>query len=167
MQLIGVLGSGTWLRRLRAAAPIPADEWRFFLAAWMLARPVAFALARLGFSRTLRALERLPSTATRQNGVDVERAELLVKRAFQAAACRGTCLPRAAVQYVVHRALGPEPRLVVGVSRGAPISVSALDWTVAAHAWIEAQGGPRRELSFTPILVLTPSEGVVRLDVAG
>lgn len=167
MQLIGVLGSGTWLRRLLAAARVPAEERRFFLAAWMLARPVAFALSTVGFPRLVRLLARLPPTQPRSSGVDVERAELLVKRAFVAAASDGACLPRAAVQYVVHRALGPEPRLVVGVSRGEAARGAELDWIVAAHAWVEARGGPRREPSFTPILAVTPSEGIVRLDVTG
>lgn len=164
MQRIGVLAN-TYLRRVRKLADLSPAESGFLAAAWMLARPVTFGLSAFGFSRAVGWLAGVPA---RRAGVRVgiARGEELVRWAFRAAAyeTETTCLPRAIVQYLLHQSFGPEPRLVVGVSRieGSPAEKSGLDWMLGAHAWIEEQGGPRREAAFAPILTLSPSEGVLR-----
>jgi hypothetical protein len=164
MQRIAVLAD-VFLRRVRKLAELSPAESGFLAGAWVLARPITFGLSTLGFPRVLTWLEGTPGRAG-GGRVGVARGEELVRWAFRAAACdtQGSCLPRAVVQYLLHRTFGPEPRLVVGVSRvAAPIrEATSLDWTLGAHAWVEVQGGPAREPSFSPILTLTPSEGVVR-----
>jgi hypothetical protein len=165
MQRIGVLAN-TYLRRVRKLAELSPSESRFLAAAWVLARPVTFGLSRLGFPRAVRWLEQVPGLHPSAR-VGVARGEVLVRWAFRAAAFETTttCLPRAVVQYLLHQTFGPEPRLVVGVARSdeAP-PPPGLDWGLGAHAWIEERGGPAREPSFSPILTVSRSEGVVRAD---
>lgn len=165
MQRIGVLAN-TYLRRVRKLAELSPSESGFLAAAWVLARPVTFGLSKVGFSRSIGWLEDVPA---REGGlrIGVARGEELVRWAFVGAAIetKTSCLPRAVVQYLLHQAFGPEPRLVIGVARGEGPPASGLDWGLGAHAWVEERGGATREPSFAPILTLSRSEGVLQGDL--
>ena len=129
-------------RAIRRSEPI-----RFGALAWLAAPAVEVALATIGLERTLRVVEGLPrghaglSQATR-----VGEGEGLVAIAFRLhVALRGHCLPRALVQYALHRLDGTPARFVVGVRRGQ-------DAPIDAHAWVEAPDQPPPS-GFQPLLV--------------
>lgn len=131
----------------------------------MLAPVVSFGVAKLGFPRLLDLLGRLPPRGRDLgSSVGVVRGEALLRKAFRVAPARGACLDHAVVQYLLHRWLGPEPRLVVGVKRRA--AAEPASWVVDAHAWVEEAGGPPREEAFRPLLALTPTRGLERFDAA-
>lgn len=163
---------GRWIDRARGFAAAPARERRFLMTAWVLARPVSFALARTKFPTVLAWLARLPRPRRRSHAepcetIGVERGERLVRAAFRASASPGACLEQSIVQYLLHRRFGPEARLVVGVARDratpsdAGVPASAPD--LRAHAWVEEVGRERAEPGFERILVLSPRGGIERV----
>ena len=115
---------------------LPASERRFAAEAWLLAPAVELSLATLGLRRTLEAIDRL-TPAKRRDGASVSaaRGEQLVAATYRRHLVRGQCLPRALLQYAVHRRSGHEVRLVIGVR---PPRASNLE----AHAWVEDVRGP-------------------------
>jgi len=156
---------GSFLRRARNAFELPRSELGFVTGAWMLARPISFGLKQAGFSRALEALTSVPPPRSGAAPVGAERGEMLVRKAFRAAACdvESSCLPRAMVQYLLHAAFGPPVRLVIGVPRPGEWRRGGQEaW--GAHAWVEEDRNGNREPSFAPILFLTPAGGVVRVE---
>jgi hypothetical protein len=73
----------------------------------------------------------------------VEEGAGLVGAVYRRHLVRGRCLPRALLQYALHRRDGVEARLMVGVKKP--------DGDFAAHAWVEATDSiPGDE--YTPVL---------------
>jgi hypothetical protein len=102
----------TWLRLAKA-------ERTFGAMAFALATPVGLGLRLVGFARMNALVARLPLVAPPTcGGVTPERGEVLVARAFAHAPATPGCLPQALVQTAVHRLLGRDVSLVIGVRRG-------------------------------------------------
>lgn len=151
---------GRWFKKVFGVLGSDASERGFLVAGWLLAPVISFGIRQVGFSKMVHLLVPLPASArVLSSGVSVERAEALLKRAFHVAPGAGDCLPRAVVQYLLHLRVGPEPRFVIGVRKGAPTGHAA--WTPDAHAWVEAVGSPR-EPEFQPILAVSPRSGLQR-----
>ncbi|HTJ84484.1 MAG TPA: lasso peptide biosynthesis B2 protein [Polyangiaceae bacterium] len=148
------------LRRASALLSLTWEERRFLAAAWALAPWASLAIRRRGLRAVLARLEtmrdRSADGGSASPPIDVARAEYLVRAAFRRTHADPRCLPQSVVQYVLQLRWGPTPRLVVGVVEDK----SARDLDRFAHAWVEAEAGPRREPSFAPILELTPTRGV-------
>ncbi len=150
-------------------ARLSNGERSFLTAAWLLAPAVSAALSRYGFERLLRELPRVHRRAASQGSIDVERGEALVRIAFRRhGTSSGGCLPESITQYLLHCMAGPTPKLVVGVQRtsdgAAPPSGGTLGWSVGAHAWVEHDEGPRRELSFAPIVACSSRSGIWKAE---
>lgn len=140
--------------RLVAFGALTELERRFFMVAWLAAGPSALAIATLGYRRTEALLAMMPSPGSRKDalGVDAERGEQLVRKAFHWSPARwstreGGCLPRAVAQYAAHRWMGDDVALCLGVSRPKTAEAKAFD----AHAWVEDAGAPPREQGHAPI----------------
>jgi hypothetical protein len=130
----------------KLVALTPAER-RFLASAWLLAPAVELSLARFGLQRTLDGIERLTARGkTGGVGVSVARGEELVAAAYARHVVRGRCLPRALLQYALHRRLGDHVRLVIGVRPPG----DDLD----AHAWVEDPAGVHRSRQdgFEPLL---------------
>jgi hypothetical protein len=138
------------------------DERRFLLGAVALGPVVEGLFARERFEGALSLLAkgpRLPRPRARPSAaLSVERGEALVKAALRATNDE-RCLPRSIVQFILHRRFGPAPRLVIGVRR--PVAASGAR-ELEAHAWIERDGGPVRDLGFAPMLSYSDARGVER-----
>ena len=120
----------------KLVALTPAER-RFLAGAWVLAPVVELSLAAVGLQRTLDGIERLTRGEGRGSGVGVGRGEELIAAAYGRHLVRGRCLPRALLQYALHRRLGDHVRLVIGVR---PPGQDDLD----AHAWVEDPAGGHR-----------------------
>ncbi len=130
-------------RRFAAQAP---EARRFALRAWLGAPVVRASLALAGLQATLRWVEALPLTRRTRRPVGVAEGEALVAGAFRHHLFGGECLPRAVLQYLLHRRDGVPVRLVVGVQRPT-------GGTIAAHAWVEDGHDGRDRPSFVPLFV--------------
>jgi hypothetical protein len=99
-----------------------------------------------------------------ETSISIERGEALVASAFSIQLCTRSCLPQSLVQFVLHRWFGPTPRWVIGVRRdaGAELGGNTLDWSLAAHAWVEESDGPSRDVGFVPILSFSDRDGMRR-----
>lgn len=142
---------------LRSALRLTRAERRFVAGAWLLAPVVTLSLRRLGFRRTIDSLRDWVAFGGPEASpaLSVERGERLVARAFQLTAAHDSCLPRAIVQLALHRRRGDFVKLVIGVRRGGRFGDQDIDFE--GHAWIEAAGGPRRDLKHSVILELPSS----------
>ena len=131
-------------------------------AGLVLAHPATFAVERLGALRVCAALSRLPG---RQGGrgADPIAMESLIRRGFRAAGSRGECVPQAIVHYVVQSLVGPAPRLVIGIKKGAR-ATPPLAWTVDAHAWVENLANPRDVEGFERLFGYSFGQGPARFD---
>lgn len=159
---------------LSRAAALSGGARAFFAGAWLLSPVVSGLLHSLGTSRLLTLLTDVPSFGARAgvgpDAVDVVQGERLVRAAFarQLLPVPRGCLPESITQYLLHSIGGPEPKLVIGVRRNglgerlAARSPDALDWTLAAHAWVEADAGPARSAEFAPILSVSRRGGFWR-----
>jgi hypothetical protein len=122
--------------------------------AWLSALAVETSLARLGFERTLRWIERVPprrfSFRRRLSVVETKR---VVAVAYRLQPFEGRCLSRSLVEYILHRRSGAGVRFVVGIRRPEGTDVGP---DLEAHAWVEepASSAPDGE-TFTELLVAT------------
>ncbi|MBI4703702.1 MAG: lasso peptide biosynthesis B2 protein [Deltaproteobacteria bacterium] len=145
---------------LRKIAALRPAERRFAAAAWLLAPAVEISLAALGLRRTLAWIERFgPRSPWGATGIGAHDGAGLVDRAYRLHLLRGRCLPRALVQYGLHRRDGRPVRFVVGVKRGAAACPAPHEpLPIEAHAWVEdvapgaADPSPARNGSFQPLL---------------
>jgi len=151
------------LRHARTLFELDPDERRFLVAAWLLA-PWASITVRRGTLRNVldRLARRKRQHRVNRRAIDVERGEWLVRAAFRRAPADARCLPESIVQYLLHLRWGPAPRLVIGIV-GDRRTRTIEDF---AHAWVEAEDGPRREPRFVPILELTATHGVAPAGTA-
>lgn len=112
------------------------EEWAFAARAWCLAPLIEAMLATRGLKETLQWVERkFPHQQLRRarpTVVTVEEGAGLIGAVYRRHLVRGRCLPRALLQYALHRRDGVEARLMVGVKKP--------DGDLAAHAWIETAG---------------------------
>jgi hypothetical protein len=141
------------VRRLR-----PQDLWRADAvpSAWLGALAVETSLARLGFDRTLRWIEKVPRrrlSVRRQ--LTVAETKRVVAVAYRLQPFEGRCLSRSLVAYLLHRRDGAHVRFVVGVRRAED---AAEGEDLEAHAWVESAGTPGDE-PFTELLVATSAVG--------
>lgn len=129
-------------------------ELRFASRAWLAAPAVELSLAVAGLHRTLQWIERSSPPPTRSSRrrtdtVNPDRGARLVDRAYGVHALRGQCLPRALLQYWLHRRDGTAVRFVVGIRKGPAANgeprTSSAPATLEAHAWVEplAKAGRR------------------------
>ncbi len=136
-------------RWFRLAELLANGEGAFTLRAWLAAPWVELALDRAGLETTLTWLERAPARFWAPRAVGIEPGERAVARAFRAHPwLSGRCLPRALVQYLLHRRDGVPVRFVIGVKR----PTTGLD----AHAWVEAPDAAV-DNDYSPILRTEPS----------
>jgi hypothetical protein len=110
----------------------------FVVRAWIGAPLIEALLAFRGMSATLARLERLPLGVGSPDRIGAREGADLVAAAYRWHLVRGACLPRALLQYALHRVDGVDAELHVGVARpsGAP--------ALAAHAWVQS-GRPADE----------------------
>lgn len=136
-------------------AALTDDERRFAAEAWLLAPAVELSLAVIGLRRTIDAVERLTTHGTKTVvAISAERGAQLVAAAYRRHLVRGECLPRALIQYALHRRAGREVTLLVGVRKR--------NAAVAAHAWVEDAATPdlrSRQEGYEPILTRTSTSG--------
>ena len=154
------------MQLLRKAFALAPAERRFAALAWVFAPPASALVRDGGFKRAIEGLERTTPLAVERGdaSISVERGEALVASAFARQLCTRSCLPQSLVQFVLHRWFGPAPRWVIGVRRDASTAFTgdALDWSLAAHAWVEERDGPAREVGFVPILSFSDRDGMRR-----
>ncbi|MBW2527411.1 MAG: lasso peptide biosynthesis B2 protein [Deltaproteobacteria bacterium] len=121
------------------------SELRFATRAWLVAPAVELGLAWAGLHRTLRWIERTapvhgPAPEGR-GSVDAARGARLVDRAYRLHLVRGQCLPRALVQYWLHRRDGTAVRFILGVRKASRTTDAEPQGdrreTIEAHAWVE------------------------------
>jgi hypothetical protein len=114
--------------------------------AWLFAPAVETVLWAVGVERTIRLIERAPFGAiARRSPLRASEGETLVQAAYRFHFVRGRCLPRAMLQYLLHRLEGTPARFVIGVRR--PGESQGLE----AHAWVEETDHPR-EVGYSTIL---------------
>lgn len=133
-------GRRAWMafRRRRELAVrwrrLPQAERRDFLAVAVAIPAAAAALHTLGYQRTLRACERLTSTAA--PAADARAVELALGRALRRAETyapfRGVCLSRSVALWCLLRRRGVQGRLCLGARLDAG--------RLSAHAWVECDG---------------------------
>jgi hypothetical protein len=129
---------------LASALRLTRAERRFAAGAWLLAPVVTLVLRRYGFRRTVEIVrERVVRGAVTGSSVSVERAEVLVARAFKLTVAHDSCLPKSIVQLALHRRHGDRVKLVIGVRRDGHFGDRDLEFE--GHAWVEAVDGPRRD----------------------
>ncbi|HEY4120234.1 MAG TPA: lasso peptide biosynthesis B2 protein [Byssovorax sp.] len=126
-------------RDLRRFADLDAERRRFALRAVVGAPLVEAALAAAGLRRTLALIDSLPRSPRREPVAAGEGARL-VAGVYRHHVVRGACLPRAVLQYALHRLDGAEVALEVGARR--------IDGVVEAHAWIR---GDERAEAYEPL----------------
>jgi hypothetical protein len=131
-------------------------ELEFAAKAWIGAFPVELSLAALGLASTLRWIEAASPARgrSRPSALSVADGERAVGRAYRVHLLRGKCLPRALLQYLLHRRDGAEVHFIVGVRRSAGEGSGSID----AHAWVEPAGEGRPAAAragddFEPLLV--------------
>jgi Transglutaminase-like superfamily len=143
---------------LRRVLSSSRAELEFAAKAWIGAFPVELSLAALGLAPTLRWIEAAsPARGPhRPSALSVEDGERAVGRAYRVHLLRGQCLPRALLQYLLHRRDGTEVHFIVGVRRSADEGAGSID----AHAWVEPAGAGRPAArsgdDFEPLLVRGP-----------
>jgi hypothetical protein len=122
--------------------------------AWVFALAVETSLARLGFERTLRWIERMPPRRLfpRRRPLTVAETKRVVAIAYRLQPFDGRCLSRSLVAYLLHRRSGAAVRFVVGVRRPNPQGRE-----VEAHAWVEPAGAAQPE-PFTELFVATTTD---------
>lgn len=120
------------------------SDLRFAARAWLAAPAVELSLAWAGLHRTLEWVERsapLRTGASHRSGstaaIGPTRGAQLVDRAYRFHRLRGQCLPRALLQYWLHRRDGTAVRFVVGVRRPAAAEGPSPGLPLEAHAWVE------------------------------
>jgi hypothetical protein len=131
-------------------------------AAWLGALAVETSLARLGFERTLRWIERVPARRlSLRRRLTVVETKRVVAVAYRLQPFEGRCLSRSLVEYLLHRRGGAAVRFVVGVRRpdtdgteGTESAAGTRAPDLEAHAWVEPAASPAGE-PFTEILVAT------------
>jgi hypothetical protein len=124
-------------------------EQRAAATAWLLAPVVEAALGIAGLDRTLRWIEAATEPRARPRGnpappaqISVGRLAWIVDGVYRWHLVRGQCLPRALVQYAIHRQAGTAVRFVVGVRRpAATAGAASRGGGIEAHAWVEAVDG--------------------------
>jgi hypothetical protein len=130
----------------------PREQQRFAVIGWLVAPAVEASLHIVGLKHTLHWVEATstgpdapPDGSSR--AVTIERGEQLVAGLYRHHFLNGTCLPRALVQYWLHRRAGTPVRFVVGVRRQAETTVAAHQREtttngLAAHAWVGPPDAP-------------------------
>jgi hypothetical protein len=115
---------------------------------------VEVSLHLAGLSATLGLIEKLPSPGAsspreRTAAVRIADGGRLIDAVYNWHVVRGACLPRALLQYALHRMDGVPAELRVGVVHPG----DAAD--LAAHAWVDEPGAePSSENApFSPVLV--------------
>ncbi len=133
------------LGALRTFVELEPAARTFAALSWALATPIGVSLRLLGFRRLERVIERVPvrRSMSKAGALDVEAAEVLVTRAFARSLGPRGCLPQSIVQCVVHRAMGREVDLVIGVRKQGEVP-RTIDFE--AHAWVEEKRGPKRDV---------------------
>jgi hypothetical protein len=150
----------SWSRRWSAFVSLDRRERELFVASWMLAVPASAVLSLGGFHRATKVLgwvTRHSPPRRDRSGIDVQRAETLVRRAFQTSPARwhvegGGCLPQSLVQYALQTLAGDPVRLVVGVPPEVPATPSDFE----AHAWVEERERRRHDVKHKVIFELPP-----------
>jgi hypothetical protein len=129
-------------KALRTVGSLSAAERKAAAAAFALAPAVEGALVLVGFERTLRWIELVTerrgaheSASRAGRAVTVERLSWIVDGVYRWHFLHGECLPRALLQYGIHRHAGTPVRFVLGVRRPAATTGGP---SIEAHAWVEA-----------------------------
>lgn len=139
------------LRALRRYAGLSSRGRRFVVRAWMGAPLVEGALRWMGLATTLRWIDRLPSSVRpgAPGAIGIAQGSSLVSAVYAWHFVRGACLPRALLQYALHRMDGVPAELRVGVARRDEAG------GLAAHAWVDEPGAEPRsdDAAFAPVLM--------------
>ncbi len=134
----------------RAVARSERGQLRFGAWAWVTAPLIELSLAVLGFHRTLQWLEATSSAGATNSSprpgrrVSPADGERLIGGVYQLHFVRGRCLPRALLQYWLHRRAGTPVRFVLGVKAPAWSEPTPLE----AHAWVEPLEASGRRRGF-------------------
>ncbi len=128
-----------------SAFRLTREERRFVAGAWLLGPMVTLALRRLGFRRTVEIVRERVAFGRAHEGLTlpVERAEVLVARAFAMTLAHDSCLPKSIVQLALHRKHGDRVKLLIGVRRDGHFGDRDIDFE--GHAWVEDCDAPRRD----------------------
>ena len=133
------------LMKLWALSPA---ERRFAVRAWLFAPLVELSLHHLGIQRTLGYIEGLSQQGLAvfaggvgdARGVSAIRGGQLIDAVYRRHVVSGACLPRAALQYGLHRLDGQDVSFVIGVRRDRDGHAASTDGGHAidldAHAWV-------------------------------